>query len=183
MVWNGRRTHQAFHKYHLNLSVFKKIYFLFNIFFRSFFSKPAVVKPILILVSERYFSFFRDELNPPGSVFIVYIRNSNEIRVTDGKERNFYVYLTEKKGIKKLADYLIGHRFSHAIVFSDEDYEHFAPFFQFIRADHRICLNKNQSGLKSPRSDCMIEINLGPDDGNNREKIRYYFKNLFGIAG
>lgn len=161
---------------------FRKIYFLSRIFFRSFLSKPVVARPLLFLVSERYFSFFWNELNPPGSVFIIYNRNSNQIRIIDEKVSDFYVNLTGIKEIKKFADYLVGQRFSYAIMFSDEDIEYFAPYFQYIRADHRICLNKNHSGLKSLRPDCMIEFNLGPDERNNQEKIRYYFKHVLGIA-
>jgi hypothetical protein len=137
---------------------------------------------LLFLVSERYFSFFWNEFKTPGSVFIVYNANSNGIRIIDEKERDFYIYPSEIKEIKKIADYLIENHFSFAVVLSDEDYEHFASFFQFIRADQRICLNKKHSVLKSARPDCMIEINLGPDEVNNQETIRYYFKNILGKA-
>jgi hypothetical protein len=112
----------------------------------------------------------------------VYNRNSNRVRIIDEKERDFNVYFTEIKEIKKLADYLIGQRFSYAIVFSDDDIEPFAPYFKFIRAGHQICLIKNHIGLKTFRPNCMIEFNLGQDEGNYQEKIRYYFKNVLGIA-
>lgn len=157
---------------------------MLRVFFCSFLSKSAFIKPLLFLVSERYFSFFWNELNPPGSIFMVYNGNSNGIRIIDEKERDFYFNLNEIKNIKKFADYLIRYRFTYAIVLSDEDYEHFTTYFQFIRAENRICMNKNHnSGLKKADSNCMIEFNLGPDEAINPEKIRYYFKKVLGIAG
>lgn len=183
MVRTGRRTNQPFHEYHHILSFLKKIYFLLRIFFCSFLSKSAFIRPLLILVSERYFAFFWNELNPPGSVFMVYNGNSNGIKIIDEKERDFYFNLNEIKKLKKLADYLIRNRFTYAIVLSDVDYEQFTTYFQFIRAEHRICLNKNHhKGLKKAGSDCMIKFNLGTDEANNTEKIRYYFKNVLGIT-